>query len=266
MTPRQAVPPGLSPPTFVLVHGAGFGPWAWSRTAEALAAKGASTVAVLLPAERQDATLDDYVSTVLATVADWERVVLVVHSLAGLIGPLIAARRPVEFLVYLNAFVPAPGRSLLDQLRTSPGMQPASVAGSLKRDEQDRLVLGPPEAVRHTFFHDCPEPTAQAAVRLLRPQGTKLFAERCPLPRHPDVRCASLVSRGDRVIGPAWSRAAATTVLGVAAVDIPGGHCPMLSRPQRLAEQLWTAWTAQQGDRQVGPRQRPQSVSTEEDE
>jgi pimeloyl-ACP methyl ester carboxylesterase len=48
----------------------------------------------------------------------------------------------------------------------------------------------------------------------------------------------SIVCTADRVIQPAWSRRVATDRLRTQAVELPGGHCPHVSRPALLAEAL----------------------------
>ena len=42
----------------------------------------------------------------------------------------------------------------------------------------------------------------------------------------------------DRTLRPEWMRAAARERLGTEPVEIPGGHCPHVSRPDAIAELL----------------------------
>jgi hypothetical protein len=37
---------------------------------------------------------------------------------------------------------------------------------------------------------------------------------------------------------PEWSRASARELLGAEPIEIPGGHCPQISRPEHLADIL----------------------------
>ncbi|MGH9039063.1 MAG: alpha/beta fold hydrolase, partial [Acidimicrobiia bacterium] len=62
--------------------------------------------------------------------------------------------------------------------------------------------------------------------------------EPCPLERWPDVPGSYILCTDDRPIPPAWSRRIAREQLGVEAIELPGGHSPMLSRPRHLAEVL----------------------------
>jgi ubiquinone/menaquinone biosynthesis C-methylase UbiE len=82
----------------------------------------------------------------------------------------------------------------------------------------------------NSVFNLCPDkPGVLAeAFRVLRPA----------LESWPDVPSSYIVCADDRTATPAWARRAARERLGVETVEIPGGHCPMLSRPTRLAALL----------------------------
>jgi pimeloyl-ACP methyl ester carboxylesterase len=113
--------------SYVLVPGAWHGGWAFEKVAIRLRAAGHAAEAVTLPglAERRaelDATvrLATHVADVRARV---ERatapVVLVGHSYAGLVVTPVAAALPARLarLVYLDAFIPKPGRSMLSLMK-----------------------------------------------------------------------------------------------------------------------------------------------------
>ena len=42
----------------------------------------------------------------------------------------------------------------------------------------------------------------------------------------------------DRVVNPTWSRRVARTRLGVDAIELPGGHSPMIVDPDLIADML----------------------------
>jgi pimeloyl-ACP methyl ester carboxylesterase len=65
------------------------------------------------------------------------------------------------------------------------------------------------------------------------PEG--LYEEPCPLLEWPDIPSAYVLCSQDRTIRPEWSRRAARERLGVEAIELPGGHCPHISRPGELA-------------------------------
>ena len=65
-----------------------------------------------------------------------------------------------------------------------------------------------------------------------------LGSEVTPLQAWPNVPSGYIVCTEDRTAAPAWARRAARERLGVEPIELPGGHCPFLSRPERLAAVL----------------------------
>ena len=185
-----------------------------------------------------EAGVSVYADVVDAALGDADDVVLVGHSLGGLVIPLVATRRPVRRLVYLCALVPTPGE---------PGartMEQALVPGfpsAIVRDELGRSYwVDRAAAVRDLFDDAPPEPALEAAARLGR-QARAPSLEPCPLAELPDVERVSIVCREDRAVSPSWSRSAARELLGVEPLELPGSHSPFLSRPAELAELLLLA-------------------------
>ena len=113
--------------TFVLIHGAWHGSWCWKRVRKALQDQGhqvftptltglADRSHLLSPAVNLDTHIDDVVNLIR-----WEElsdVVLCGHSYAGAVISGVADRIPdrIRALVYLDAFLPEDGQSLLDLL------------------------------------------------------------------------------------------------------------------------------------------------------
>lgn len=107
--------------TFVLVHGAFRGGWAWDRVAPLLRAAGHEVHA---PTLSETATgLDTWVDEVAACVSG-DDVVLVGHSQGGVVVREVALREPerVRHVVYVDAAVPDPGERAVD-LGASPPPQ-----------------------------------------------------------------------------------------------------------------------------------------------
>jgi pimeloyl-ACP methyl ester carboxylesterase len=108
--------------TFCLIHGGCHGAWCWERLARLLEASGHQVIAPELPCEDAAVNLLGLRDRVLEAVdrAD-PPVLLVAHSLGGLIAPLVADASPTTTIVYLCAVIPEPGHSLADQLRHADG-------------------------------------------------------------------------------------------------------------------------------------------------
>jgi pimeloyl-ACP methyl ester carboxylesterase len=224
---------------FAVVHGSMAGPTAYTRLADELHRRGQRVLLVELPVDRPELTGTDYARLVAeqldAALAEdgsqREPVVVVAHSASGLLLPLVPSFRPVAHLVYLAAGVPQPGMTLDEQLAAEPDMlNPAWVGVDPFQDHQ---------AARRFLFHDCNEATARWAIAAQTPWYPEgLYQQRCPLAAFPPTPSTSIICSADRVIQPAWSRRVATDRLHAQVVELPGGHCPHVSRPALLAEAL----------------------------
>ena len=226
--------------TFGLVHGGGFGAWCWDRLIPELEARGHRAATVDLGLEDQAAGAARCAEVVAEAFAAIDELVLVGHSIAGLIVPLVAAQRPVRRLVFLHALLPRVGQSVVDQLGSEPDMFNAELFAARAPFWEDEAVA------RRFLLHDCPPEIARDAFRRLRPEPGRLGSEVTPLRAWPEVPAAYVVCADDRTATPAWARRAARERLGVEPIEIPGGHCPFLSRPAQLA---WTLALSEAGDR-----------------
>ena len=112
-------------PPFVLVHGAWHGGWCWRRVAPLLRAAGHEVHMPTLSGLGDRAHLADrkidletHIADItgLLEMEDLASVVLVGHSYAGMViaGAADRAAGRIGRLVYLDAFVPAPGQCVLD--------------------------------------------------------------------------------------------------------------------------------------------------------
>lgn len=221
---------------FILIPGAGGDSWYFHRLEPELVAHGHSVVAVDLPADRDDAGLDTYVETVLSAMDDAPRngdgVAVVAQSMAGLIGPIIAARRPVDQLVLLNAMVPRPGETGGEWWSATgqPGAAAAAARADGRQEEFDPV---------RDYFHDVPEDVTAAALRRGEPiQSARPFADPWPLDAWPDVPTRFIQGADDRQFPLEFQRRVVAERLGIQIEVIPGGHLVALSEPVELARQL----------------------------
>jgi hypothetical protein len=193
----------------------------------ALRAAGHEAAAVDLPSDDPAATLRDYAAAV--PPAD----VVVGHSLGGLTIPLVEAGHHV----YLCAFVPpwgCPTRELFAERPLLAGFPDEGTA----RDEQGRTVWVDEAFALRTLYGDCDPAQAAAAYAQLRPQSSAIYAGGYPLDARPDSVATSIMATDDLAVDPAWSRRVAPERLGVKALEIPGDHSPMLSRPGEVTALL----------------------------
>jgi len=225
------------PASFVLVHGAWHDARAWDHLRGALKDRGSRSVAVDLPIEDVAVDASGYARAIAAAA---HRLgpgapVVVGHSMAGIAIPLVPAITRVRRLVFLAALIPEPGRSMADVQAREDVL---GDTGAVARDQDRRSYWTSTQAAIEILYHDCDPAQARLAADRLRPQARTPHDEPCPLTRFPDVPASYIVMREDRMVRPEWSRWAARRRLGVAPVELPGGHSPMLADPERLADAL----------------------------
>ena len=229
-----------SPSTYVLVHGAWQGGWAWSRFAPLLEAEGHQVYAPTLTglAERanlltKDVNLSTHIEDVsrLIIAEDLEDIVLVGHSYGGMVVSGVADRMPekIKSLVVLDGFVPEDGKAMREYW-------PASVMSFLDREaEKSGGVSVPPLpaqslaiAPENRAFVDeraTPQPygTFNEVIRLTGAReeiANKTYIRATKFRSHPfDAFLKQLKS------APGWHTA-----------EIDSGHEPMIDDPQKLAE------------------------------
>jgi pimeloyl-ACP methyl ester carboxylesterase len=236
------------PKEFVLVHGASQGAWCWDEVAERLRGAGHRVVTLDLPghgrraAEGRQASVAGYGRAVADVMAreGISRGIVVGHSMGGVVIPKAAelARERVTHLVFLAAVVLPSGGSL-ERVHLTP-ISRALVRG-LAAGRGDGTFLYPAETAWARWMGDLPRhsPLVARALSLLTPQPLRPFVEAVdlsvfytlPAPRT-YIRCL-----GDLAVVPARAADYAAR-LGVAPVDLPTAHDPMLSAPDQLARLL----------------------------
>ena len=213
--------------TYVLVHGAWHGDWAWERVTPLLTAAGAHVVTPDLTHDRDVGLADhaDEVAAVLDTVADPD-VVLVGHSYAGLVVRQAADRRPdrVAHVVLVDGWAGPDGASLTD---LAPAAFTARVTAAANADG-----LIPPPAPAAFGVTD-PDDAHWLGQRL-RAHALRTFTE--------PTRLTGAVDRipgtGVHCVPETFPFARFAADLGYRAVPVDGPHDVPLTDPRRVADVL----------------------------
>lgn len=230
-------------PFFLLLHGAWHGGWCWDEVVGQLARAGHRAAAPDLPVDDVAAGWNRYADAAVHAVEGVDGEVIVVgHSLAGGVVPLVADRRPVSRMVFISCFPPNPAMSLDESLAGEPDLtDPAALVFRDSVDEKGRYTWPSFESARYAMYQDCPVDTARRAFERLRPQATRPFSERWPLDHWPPTPITFIVCSDDRMGGAAPLRRLARDRFGVDAVQLEGGHSPFISRPDELVAALVTS-------------------------
>ncbi|OYX41171.1 MAG: esterase [Rhodobacterales bacterium 32-67-9] len=227
---------------FLLVHGSCHGAWCWRDLIPALEALGHAAAAIDLPAHGADrtpaaeATLDRYATAILGAID--APVTLVGHSAAGYPITLAAELAPEKIarLVYLCAYVPQPGLSMIDMRKAGPRQL---LHGAVRAAPDGVTYAVDPALAPGIFYHDCPaDAVAYALPRLcpepILPQSTTLP----PLRNWPTVEKHYIVCADDHTIPPEYQPVMAAAIPPSHVTSLPTGHSPFFSAPAALAQRL----------------------------
>jgi pimeloyl-ACP methyl ester carboxylesterase len=221
-------------PTLLLVHGAWHGPWCWEQLIPELDRLGLTSATVALPSVGTDAGMlggvaDDAAAIEAAVESIGRHVVVVAHSYGGVPTTQAMFGPKVKHIIYLGAFMPDAGQSLVDLL--PPGPLPPFVVGH----ENGTTTVHRDHAVA-TFYADVDPATAGWAMSRLRPHNG--VTNVTPVTRTSwreqsstyillteDYACPTPVQRVVCRQATDWR-------------ELPGSHSPFLAQPKVLAEML----------------------------
>lgn len=231
---------------FVLVHGAFTGGWIWEPLAKKLRAAGHTVETFDLPGlgadqtPPHDVTLDLCVQRLIDVLAARpEPAIVAANSMGGIIATQGAALAParVAALVYVTAFIPTHGQSLLDLTKLPEGATD---------QVQANVVIEPPvgimpgEASRMALYAECTDADAEWAIAQQRPQPLAPFATPVSIPEgalEGIPRFYVLCTR-DRAIPEALQRRMIREHGCEMVVEVDTDHTPHLSRTREVADAM----------------------------
>lgn len=226
----------------LLVHGGYHGAWVWGpllphvdrrSLAVDLPGRGAH------PAQLDDVTIDACAASVASDVeaAELGPLVLVAHSLAGVLAPAIADRLGgrVERLVFVASLIAPDGQSAFDafspdmRARASERLQHVGGGASEITEDQHRAQL----------CNDLDDQQASWLVSRLVPESLHLFTDVVRWGAAIDLPCHYVKLTRDLSLSPGMQDEMVRKLpRGAVVYEIDAGHEVMVSRPAALADVL----------------------------
>lgn len=237
---------------FVLVHGSFHGAWCWQRLVPLLEARGHTVLAPDLPASGDDtarpetADLESYVTRIAWAIDQLpDDVVLVGHSMGGIVSAQVSERRPhrLAATVYINGLLLTHGASLVSFLDAHAHLGVEDlVLKNMQVVEDGQTAIFPAAAAPEVFYNSCaPEDAAFASARLT-PQRMKVYRDALDLSEAGFGRVRRFYVEGtrDNAVSLAYQRAMTAATPCEAVFTLEGDHSPFLSAPAELAGLLET--------------------------
>jgi pimeloyl-ACP methyl ester carboxylesterase len=227
--------------TFLLIHGAWHGGWAWRRVADRLKARGHIVFAPTLTGLGERAhllhpgiNLSLHIADVLGVIK-YERLddfVLVGHSIGGCIISGVAEAVPdaIRSIVFVDAFIPDNGDAVIDlaqpvvqevlqaALQRGDTTVPVRDAAAFRVNENDRAWVDSLAG---------PHPIATMTEKI------RLTGARERIPKKTYIRASGYPNMS---FDEAYARVKADPTWRT--YEVPGGHDVMINEPDRLTEIL----------------------------
>lgn len=227
---------------FVLIHGGGLDTWVWEQMIPLLDFPALAVPRAASGTNLNRLTITDSAKYIQSQIesAGFKRVILVAHSIGGVLAPPVAKLLPqrVAHLVFVGANIPPEGSSAISIFRSSERFGIAvwlrvmawNLSFMHKMVEQD---------MRKTLCNDMDEATVQQVLAGGKnPEPPALFYEPVSRLQMPSVPCTYIKLLQDQGILPPSKQDEMAANIGAKVVTLNTGHTAMLSRPHELAKLL----------------------------
>jgi pimeloyl-ACP methyl ester carboxylesterase len=243
-----ATPAKGSKPTIVLEHGAWADGSSWDGVVMNLQAKG-YTVDVppnpLRGLAPDSAYLRDYLKTIQGPI------VLAGHSYGGaVITDAATGNSNVKSLVYVDAFVPDQGESLLQLLTPKnpeePGLNPEELFNSVPFPGAPKGVSDlylKPEVFVGALANGLPKAEAMALAATQRPIASNALAEKSSAPAWKTIPSWDVIGTEDHIL-PQQLQEFMAKRAGSQITELKAPHLSLIAQPAAVAKVIVTAATA----------------------
>jgi pimeloyl-ACP methyl ester carboxylesterase len=233
--------------TYVLVHGSWMGKFCWADVITLLKERGNTVLAVDLPAHGDDltppesASLESYRDAVLKLIGASNNIILVGHSMAGMVISIVAEAIPAQIssLVYLCAYLPRNGENLYELSSEDSD----SLVGSYWRQEHPENYSPAwitPEGIAKVFGADCSPQYQELLLQKHRSEPVPPLATPVILTdeRYGTVPRFYIETLEDRTVSHQLQIKMLSRVSVKHRFQLSSSHCPFFSMPDRLIDCL----------------------------
>ena len=235
--------------TIVLVHGAWSDATAWQATIPALKAQGHEVITVNLPGHGSDITsfanisLQSYVDAVKNAIGDRKNIILVGHSMAGIVISQVAEEMPdrIKELVYLAAYLPQNGESLLSLAKQDAD---SHIGKYLKIDQATGSANVAKDGVIDVFAADAPAQVGDYIANNIKPEPLAPLATPVTLTegKFGSVKKVYIHTTDDHAVSFTLQKTMVKNNGHISKeYSLPSSHTPFISMPDRLAAILLAA-------------------------
>ncbi len=225
----------------LLIHGAWCSASTWDEVLPFLSEAGHQAKAIDLPghgarsAEIGQTGLVEYGAAIVADLERFGEAVLVGHSMGGMAISAAAESRPdlVRSLIYVAAFLPRDGDSLLDLKKR----ERHTIGGAVCRGPIEHTTVLDPIMAAEFLFQDASERQKAIGLSRLCPQANAPQTDRIRLSagRFGSVSRDYVVCSRDNTITPELQRKMSVETPCERVEELASGHFPQLTRPGDLA-------------------------------
>jgi len=216
----------------VIVHGAFADSSGWRSVTEILEKQGYKVALVQNPITSLQ---DDVDATHRVLDMQDGPSILVGHSYGGVVITEAGNHPNVAGLVYVAAYQPTKGESLITLVTETPGP-----SREIKATKDDKFLYLDPAAFGRDFAADVPAADSAFMAKSQVLASKAAFSTPVGDPAWRNKKSWAMVATNDRTISPDLERRLAARA-GSKVVEVPSSHAMFLSQPAKVAEVIVTA-------------------------
>ncbi|MDD2818876.1 MAG: alpha/beta hydrolase [Candidatus Nanopelagicales bacterium] len=225
--------------SFLFIHGAWHGAWCWDPVRELLTQAGITSLAIELPGDQPGGSIGTDAALAFAAMDEMDGDVIVVgHSLAGLVAPFVATHPKAAGVVMVAALFPEFDVSAAQQRDRNPDLYTEHYRSAQIIRHEDGSTEVPMDEAIALMFNTCEPEVARWAASQLRRQYWESFVEPSPLWAWPEVPTLTIACTQDELTNPEPMRRATQQIAAARYVELECDHSPMLSMTKTFADLL----------------------------